>query len=114
MRTLIDLTEKQIGELDACSKQEKTSRAALIRQAIDVYLTAHQRRSRMHSAFGITAKWTARLSGEGEKRMVKALIDKLPDAVVWASAQDRALLFVTRDRKDFPAGDPGVRFPYAH
>lgn len=38
---------------------------------------------------------------------------KLPDAVVWASAQDRAMLFVTRDSKDFPTGDPGIRFPYA-
>jgi hypothetical protein len=33
--------------------------------------------------------------------------------VVWASAQDRAMLFVTRDSKDFPTGDPGIRFPYA-
>jgi predicted nucleic acid-binding protein len=38
---------------------------------------------------------------------------KLPDAVIWASAQDRAMLLVTRNIKDFPAGDPGVRAPYA-
>ena len=37
---------------------------------------------------------------------------KLPDAVIWASAQDRAMLLVTRNVKDFPAGDPGVRAPY--
>ena len=37
---------------------------------------------------------------------------KLPDAIVWASAQVRAMLFVTRDTKGFPADDPGVRMPY--
>jgi predicted nucleic acid-binding protein len=37
---------------------------------------------------------------------------KLPDAIVWASAQVRAMLLVTRDTKGFPAGDPGVRMPY--
>jgi predicted nucleic acid-binding protein len=38
---------------------------------------------------------------------------KLPDAVIWASAQDRAMLLVTRNTKDFPAEDPSVRAPYA-
>jgi predicted nucleic acid-binding protein len=37
---------------------------------------------------------------------------KLPDAIVWASAQTRAMLLVTRNTKDFPPGDPGVRHPY--
>jgi predicted nucleic acid-binding protein len=37
---------------------------------------------------------------------------KLPDAIVWASAQVHAMLLVTRAVKDFPAGDPGVRMPY--
>ena len=37
---------------------------------------------------------------------------KLPDAVVWASAQVGAMLLVTRDTKAFPADDPGVRMPY--
>jgi predicted nucleic acid-binding protein len=37
---------------------------------------------------------------------------KLPDAVVWASAQTRSMLFVTRDQKGFPLDDPGVRIPY--
>lgn len=37
---------------------------------------------------------------------------KLPDAVVWASAQVRAMLLVTRDMKGFPLDDPGVRIPY--
>jgi predicted nucleic acid-binding protein len=37
---------------------------------------------------------------------------KLPDAIVWASAQVAAMLLVTRDTKGFPADDPGVRMPY--
>ena len=37
---------------------------------------------------------------------------KLPDAVIWASAQMHAMLLVTRNVKDFPDGDPGVRAPY--
>ncbi len=37
---------------------------------------------------------------------------KLPDAIVWASAQAQGALLVTRNVKDFPPGDPGVRLPY--
>jgi len=37
---------------------------------------------------------------------------KLPDAIVWASAQVQAMLLVTRDTRGFPADDPGVRMPY--
>ncbi len=37
---------------------------------------------------------------------------KLPDAVIWAAAQTTGMLLVTRNTKDFPAGDPGVRHPY--
>ena len=37
---------------------------------------------------------------------------KLPDAIVWATAHSRAMLFVTRDARDFQAEDPGVRMPY--
>ena len=37
---------------------------------------------------------------------------KLPDAIVWASAQAQGRLLVTRNTKDFPADDPGVRIPY--
>jgi predicted nucleic acid-binding protein len=38
---------------------------------------------------------------------------KLPDAVIWATAREGAMLLVTRNTKDFPADDPGVRVPYA-
>lgn len=37
---------------------------------------------------------------------------KLPDAVIWAAAQTTGRLLVTRNTKDFPADDPGVRAPY--
>ena len=38
---------------------------------------------------------------------------KLPDAIIWASAQARSMLLVTRDTKAFPRNDPGVRVPYS-
>ena len=37
---------------------------------------------------------------------------KLPDAVIWATAQAHAMLLVTRNTRDFPNDDPGVRAPY--
>jgi predicted nucleic acid-binding protein len=37
---------------------------------------------------------------------------KLPDAIVWASARIEGRLLVSRNTKDFPVGDPGVRHPY--
>lgn len=38
---------------------------------------------------------------------------RLPDAVIWATAQSRDALFVTRNTRDFPRDHPGVRVPYA-
>ena len=37
---------------------------------------------------------------------------KLPDAIVWATAQVNKRTFVTRNTKDFSADEPGVRVPY--
>jgi predicted nucleic acid-binding protein len=37
---------------------------------------------------------------------------KLPDAIIWATAQAHALLLVTRSTKNFSSDDPGVRMPY--
>jgi predicted nucleic acid-binding protein len=37
---------------------------------------------------------------------------KLPDAVIFASAQDQGAILVTRNSKDFPAVMPGIRIPY--
>jgi hypothetical protein len=37
---------------------------------------------------------------------------RMPDAVIWASARTESALFVTRNTRDFPADDPGIRVPY--
>ena len=37
---------------------------------------------------------------------------RLPDAIIWASAMEQARLLVTRNSRDFPVGDPGIREPY--
>lgn len=37
---------------------------------------------------------------------------KLPDAIVWATAQIHGCILVSRNTKDFPVSDPGVRVPY--
>ena len=37
---------------------------------------------------------------------------KLPDAVIWASAETQSSLLVTRNTRDFPADMPGIRAPY--
>jgi metal-responsive CopG/Arc/MetJ family transcriptional regulator len=55
MRTLVDLGDTQLQELDELSKEEKRSRAALIREAIDDFLA--KRRSKHESeAFGLWGK----------------------------------------------------------
>lgn len=38
---------------------------------------------------------------------------RLPDAIIQASAETRALLLVTRNTRDFDAASPSVRVPYA-
>lgn len=37
---------------------------------------------------------------------------RLPDAVVWATARMEGCLLVSRNTKDFPASEPGIRHPY--
>lgn len=37
---------------------------------------------------------------------------RMPNAVIWATAQQSGCLLVTRNTRDFPADDPGVRVPY--
>lgn len=38
---------------------------------------------------------------------------KLPGAIIWASADIRSMILVTRNTKDFPPQTPGVRVPYS-
>ena len=37
---------------------------------------------------------------------------KLPDAIIWATAQAGEMLLVTRNTRDFATGDPTIRMPY--
>ncbi|MBN1959954.1 MAG: type II toxin-antitoxin system VapC family toxin [Deltaproteobacteria bacterium] len=37
---------------------------------------------------------------------------RLPDAIIWATAKTHNCLLVTRNTRDFPDNDPGVRIPY--
>ena len=55
MRTLVDLGDTQLRALDELSKDEKRSRAALIREAIDDYL-AKRRKALEGDAFGLWGK----------------------------------------------------------
>ena len=55
MRILIDVGDSQLHELDELSKQEKRSRAALIREAIDDFL-AKRRSKHEGDAFGLWGK----------------------------------------------------------
>lgn len=37
---------------------------------------------------------------------------RLPDAIIWATAQHLGMMLVTRNTRDFPAKHPGIRIPY--
>ena len=45
-------------------------------------------------------------------RIREAFRIRLPDAIVWATARSEGCLLVTRNSRDFPASEPGVRIPY--
>ncbi|MGM0593559.1 MAG: type II toxin-antitoxin system VapC family toxin [Pseudomonadota bacterium] len=38
---------------------------------------------------------------------------RLPDAIIWASAKSQSALLVSRNSKDFPPDEPGIRMPYS-
>lgn len=37
---------------------------------------------------------------------------RLPDAIIWATAESEGRILVTRNHKDFPKEHPGIRIPY--
>lgn len=37
---------------------------------------------------------------------------RLPDALIWATARSESALLVTRNSKNFPKTEPGIRIPY--
>lgn len=49
---------------------------------------------------------------EGAVRLRRKSRIRLPDAIIWATAQANSMLLVTRNTKDFPANEPGIRSPY--
>jgi metal-responsive CopG/Arc/MetJ family transcriptional regulator len=52
MRTLVDIDARAIKALDELARKERTSRAALIRAAVDAFLARHAARPKDH-AFGL-------------------------------------------------------------
>ena len=71
-------------------------------------------------------QWVIAMYGQNEVRQIAAdqeaeiamrmypgrIIKCKVDAVIWATAQTTGRLLVTRNTKDFPADDPGIREPY--
>ncbi len=56
VRILVDIPEQQLKELTLMSKERKTSRAALVREAVSAYLELNAkaaRKARVDAAFGI-------------------------------------------------------------
>jgi hypothetical protein len=72
MRTLVDLPEEELEQLNLLSKARRVSRAALIRQAVAGYL--EQNKTGLESSFGLWkkksvdgVKYQERLRGEWER-----------------------------------------------
>ncbi len=72
MRTLVDLPEAELEQLNALSRERRVSRAELIRQAVAGYL--EQNRTGLEETFGLWKKKTVdgvryqeRLRGEWER-----------------------------------------------
>jgi metal-responsive CopG/Arc/MetJ family transcriptional regulator len=73
MRTLVDIPDKQLKALSELSKQRKTSRAALVREAVSKYLAENSKSARkaaIDAAFGI---WKDReFDGLGYQKNIRA------------------------------------------
>ena len=53
------------------------------------------------------------LVGEAAVALRRNYKIKLPDAIVWATAQQHNRILVTRNIKDFGASEPGILIPYS-
>lgn len=51
MRTLVDLPEELLEDLNAISQRERRSRAAVVREALGIYVASH--RVAPQAAFGL-------------------------------------------------------------
>lgn len=65
---------------------------------------------------GLLARFTVRPLGEEVRDRAVYLRRttrlKVPDAIIRATADELGWILVTRNTKDFPASDPGIRVPY--
>lgn len=55
MRTLVNIPDNQLNELAKICKQEKRSRAAVVREAIAAYIVEHRSKKSI-DAFGLWGK----------------------------------------------------------
>ncbi len=135
MRTIIELPEAQIKALTALCEREQVSRAALIRDRVSVGQGDQCAGSGVRALARSRRGWTE-LPGTSAQQPVRAFLQgftqlaidanvaeravgirksasiRLPDAIIRASAQSHWALLVTRNTRDFPPSDPGVRMPY--
>jgi metal-responsive CopG/Arc/MetJ family transcriptional regulator len=56
VRTLVDIPGKYLSVLSEISKQEKLSRAAVVREAIALYVENYQSKKPLDEAFGLWGK----------------------------------------------------------
>jgi metal-responsive CopG/Arc/MetJ family transcriptional regulator len=56
VRTLVDIPDNYLHALTEIGKQENLSRAAVVREAIAVYVKQHQSRKPLDAAFGLWGK----------------------------------------------------------
>lgn len=72
MRTIIDLPDEQIRALDRVQKQQKLSRAAIIRAAVTAYLRDHGKADlSARAAFGLWKKAGAKKDGVSYQRAMR-------------------------------------------
>lgn len=138
MRTLVDIPDSQINDLTALCQAEKLSRAEVIRQAIALYL--EKKMPITNNAFGlwrthqvdglayqqqVRSEWYLRGFLNGFVNLpIDAVVAnsavtfrkqhriKLPDAIVRATASASQCILVTRNTKDFPQHESGIRISY--
>lgn len=84
MRTIIDLRNDQLAELDAIRSIEHISRAEILRQAVDIYLRERKREA-FRNAFGAWRhknldglEYTQKIREEWDDRE-RRLRQRLPD-----------------------------------
>ena len=106
MRTIIALPTEQVTDLDALCRRDGISRAEAVRSdaeadVIDLFLREFR-----------VIEVTRQLARQAIDIRRRARV-RLPDAIIWATAQLESAPLITRNTKDFPAGAEGIRVPYS-